>query len=143
MKKIFYFIIILIIILVIIFGIYINYKMNYNLAQKENRDFEYYFQKEIYGSNLTTIINKVIDINENNQVEIDENDFYISDKKNSIIIEIYISDNEKIYRMETIYKGGMNNFIENYGNIKFKCTKKEYHKETNKISYLYFEQISD
>ena len=117
--------------------------MNYNLAQKENRDFEYYFQKEIYGSNLTTIINKVIDINENNQVEIDENDFYISDKKNSIIIEIYISDNEKIYRMETIYKGGMNNFIENYGNIKFKCTKKEYHKETNKISYLYFEQISD
>ena len=51
-------------------------------------------------------------------------------------------DNDKVYNMETLYGGGMNNFLQYYNQIKFKCTKIEYHKSTNRIKYMLFEQIT-
>ena len=60
----------------------------------------------------------------------------------SIKVDIYITDNETTYSMETINLGGISNFVSYYSDVKFKCTKVEYHKKTNRISYLYIEQIS-
>ena len=52
-------------------------------------------------------------------------------------------DNEKTYNMETFYGGGMDKFVQYYNEIKFKCTKLEYHKETKKVKYLLFEQVTE
>ena len=67
---------------------------------------------------------------------------YIDNKSNSINIDVKIIDNDKIYTMETLYNGGMENFIQYYNQIKFKCTIIEYHKDTNKVKYMLFEQIT-
>ena len=53
-----------------------------------------------------------------------------------------MNDNDSIYQMETFYKNGMQNFLNYYGNIKFKCTDIKYHKTTNKVKYMLFEQIT-
>lgn len=141
MKKMIIFFVMVIIIICIILGLYINYKSNYNTLKKENYKFEKYLNREIYGTELATIINRALNNNQKNQVEKDEKGIYLNNDKNSINIEIKMLDNDKTYKMETIYNGEMQNFVNYYGNIKFKCTKIEYH-NTNKIKYMFFEQIT-
>ena len=141
MKKIAIFFLIIIVIVVGISYIYLNYKMTYNQAQQENQQFESYYNKEIYGTDLTTIINKAIDKNIENRLEKDKKGFYIQNNTNSINIDIKITDNDTTYKMETIYQGKMNKFVQYYGQVKFKCTKIDYHNSTKKISYMLFEQV--
>lgn len=143
MKKLALFFLIVIIIITAISYMYLNYKANYHEAQKQNRQFESYLGQEIYGSELTTIINKAVDNNESNDVEKDNKGNYIDNNTSSILIDINILDNETIYKMETLYKGGMDKFVRYYGEIKFKCTKLEYHNQTNKVKYMLFEQITE
>lgn len=112
----------------IIFVKYSAYKTEYSKILKGNSEFEEYTNKEIYGLELATLINKAIDKNAAND-------------EDSIEIEIYMKDNEQIYKMQTFYRAGMEQFIKYYGNIKFKCSKIEYNKETKKIEYLFFEQV--
>lgn len=142
MKKIIVLFSIVIILVVTVAFNYINYTNEQNEIKKYNLEFEKNYQKEIYGIDLTTIINKVINNNENNNVEKDQNNKYIDNKTDSINIEIKMLDLDKVFTMETLYNGGMDQFVQYYANIKFKCTKIEYHKKTKKISYMYFEQIS-
>ena len=124
MKKIAIFFFIIIIIVVGIAYMYLNYKAQYNEAKRENKEFASYYNQEIYGNDLTTIINKAIDNNKLNQVEQDENKNYINNNKNSINIDIrMLDDDNNIYKMETIFNGGMENFIKYYSQIKFKCTR--------------------
>ena len=52
-----------------------------------------------------------------------------------------MQDNETTYKMETIHNVGTEQFVQYYGNIKFKCSKIEYHKNTGKIKYMLFEQL--
>ena len=143
MKK---FIILFSIILIIVAVVTINYKefqREKNSVTAYNLEFEKNFQKEILGLDLTTIINKVINNNEKNNVEIGQDKKYINNGINSINIDIWMTDTEETYPMEMIYNGGVEEFVQYYGNIYFKCTKIEYHKETGKVSYIYFEQISE
>lgn len=141
MKKMIIFFAIVIIIICIIFGLYINYKANYNRAKKQNLEFEKYYKKEIYGTDLATIINRAVNSNEKNKVQKNNKGIYQNNEENSINIEIKMLDNDSIYKMETIYKGGIQNFVKYYSNIKFKCMKIEYH-NTNKVKYMFFEQIT-
>ena len=92
---------------------------------------------------MTTIINKVINNNEKNNVEINQDKKYINNGTNSINIDIKMKDIDDVYSMETIYNGGIEQFVQHYGNIKFKCTQINYHKKTGKVSYIYFEQITE
>ena len=142
MKKIIILLSIVIIIVAWVAFNYMSYQKEYNNTLKYNLEFEANYQKEIYGIDLTTIINKVINNNEKNNVEKGQDKKYINNNTNSINIEIKITDTNEIYSMETFYNGGIEQFVENYGNIQFKCTKIDYHKKTGKVSYLYFEQIS-
>ncbi len=142
MKKIAIFFLIIIIILAGIFCFYINYKVNYYEANKDNRELESYYEQEISGLELTTIINKVVDRNIKNQVQKDEKGKFINNNQNSIQIEVKMLDYDKLYSMEIFYDNGMNKFVQNYNKIKFKCTNIQYHKETNKIKYMLFEQIT-
>ncbi|MBR3163649.1 MAG: hypothetical protein IKF17_06100 [Clostridia bacterium] len=142
MKKfIVIFIIATISILALIYG-YFNFEFERKNIAKENLKFEYCYNKEIYGAELATIINRAIENNEKNNISKDNKGFYIENEQNSIKIEIKIIDNNTTYKMETFYMNDITKFVQNFNTIKFKCTKIEYHSQTGKIKYLYFEQIS-
>ena len=120
---------------------YYSYMDEYKSIRTKNEKFEQYKNKEIYGIELGTLINKVIDQNTKNKIEEDEKNVFIPNEENSIQIEIYMTDNEQTYKMETFYNSGMTNFIKYYGDVKFKCSKIEYHQKTKLVKYLLFEQI--
>lgn len=144
MKKLAIFFLIIIIIIVGISYMYLNYKANFNQAKRENMQFESYYNQEIYGTELATLINKAIDNNKINEVQKDNKGKYIDNETNSINIDIkMLDDNGTIYNIEKIYNGGTSKFVQYYSQIKFKCTKIQYHEKTNKIKYLLFEQITE
>ena len=142
MKKLLIFFAIVVIIVCVVSYVFLNYKANYNTSKKANLEFENYLNEEIYGTDLSTVINRDIDSNEKNAVEKNNKGIYLNNDKNSISIEVKMNDNDSIYQMETFYKNGMQNFLNYYGNIKFKCTDIKYHKTTNKVKYMLFEQIT-
>ena len=143
MKKIAIFFAIIVILICSISYIYLNYKANYNHTKKANLEFERYLNEEVYGVDLATIINRAIDNNQKNNVEKNNKGIYLNNNTNSISIEIKMTDNNSIYQMETIYNGGIQNFINYYSNIKFRCINVKYHESTNKVKYLLFEQITE
>ena len=130
------------IIVMIITGVYLKCRMLINETKMENSQYEQYYQKEIYGTDLATLMNKVVDSNINNEVEKNENGVYIDNGKNSIRIDIQFTDDDSIHTLEEIYNSDTGVFVQYYNQIKFKCTKIEYHEQTGKVSYLYFEQIT-
>lgn len=142
MKKFVVFIIIVIIIICSISYIYIVNKANYNMAKKQNTTFEEYYQKKVYGAEVATIINKAIDSNTKNNVQKDEENNFIENTTNSIKINIKMIDYDKIYPMEVFALNGIEQFIEYYNSIQFECTQIEYHKSTNMVKSLLFEQIT-
>ena len=115
--------------------------MEYNNVIKENEEYEKYKDQEVYGIDLATLINKAVDKNEKNNIPKDDKNLYIQNDENSIEIEIYIEDNETTYKMKVFYNSGTEQFIQYYGDIKFKCSKIEYHEKTGKIKYILFEQL--
>lgn len=143
MKKII--IIISVIVICIVISItyaYSMYKSDLNQVQKFNNEFSKYIDQEFYGNEVATIVNLAIDNNERYKIPKDSTGKYIEDDSYSVRADIYITDSEKVYSMELLNLGEISNFVNNYSNVKFKCTKVEYHKKTKRLSYLYIEQIS-
>lgn len=142
MKK--FFIIMSIIILIILAVVtykYNSYRTNELRTQKLNHEYEVFTEGEILGTSLITIINKAVDSNEKNGINTDNNNMYIENDTTSIKIEVKFLEAENTFPMERIQKLGSEEFIKNYAVMNFKCTKKEYHKKTNNIKYMLFEQI--
>ena len=121
---------------------YSIYKGNVNQVQKFNNQFSKYVNQEFYGNELATIINLAIDNNEKYNISKDSSGKYITDDSYSLRVDVYMTDTDKTYSMDLLNAGEISNLVNNYSNIKFKCTKVEYHKKTSRISYLYIEQIS-
>lgn len=142
MKKIVIFFTIIVIMVAGIYYMYLNYKVNFNTTKKANLEFENYLNQEIYGNDLATVINRAVDNNSKNNVEKTNKGIYIDNEANSISIEIKFTDNDSVYKMETLYNSGMQNFINYYNRIKFKCTDIKYHNSTKKVKYMLFEQIT-
>lgn len=116
------------------------------VVKQENKKYEQYQKQEIYGTEVITLINKAIDDNQKNNVQTDETGKYINNETNSIIIEVIMITNEEknqttTYRMETINKVGIGEFIANFNTAKFKITNIQYHKQTGKIKYIEITQI--
>lgn len=122
---------------------YLNYKALYREAKIKNAQYESYENKEIYGTDLATLINKAVDDNAKNEVQKDEKGNYINNEENSIRIDIKFIDDNKIHSMEEIYRSGTDLFVRYYNQIKFKCTSIEKHTKTGRIKYMFFEQISN
>lgn len=142
MKKITIFLIVVIIVLISIIGIkYSLYLTNLNEIKMENTKYEKYISQEIYGIDLATLINKSVDQNVKNEVENNNKGIFIPNEENSIHIDIYMKDNETTYKMEIIHNSGTEQFVQYYGDVKFKCSKTEYHKKTGKMKYMLFEQL--
>lgn len=131
----------IVIILFSIFGLFITQKTTIRNIKKYNSQYEYYINKSIYGTELVTLINKVINENEINKVEKDEKGFFIENNENSIKINIKMNTNGKTYQMETFYNNDITKFVENFNLVKFRCNKIEYHKKSGRVRKLYFEEI--
>lgn len=131
----------IVIILFSICGLFITQKTTIRNIKKYNSQYEYYINKSIYGTELVTLINKVVNENEINKVEKDEKGFFIENNENSIKINIKMNTNGKTYQMETFYNNDITKFVENFNLVKFRCNKIEYHKKSGRVSKLYFEEI--
>ena len=141
MKKIAIFVTCLIITLGIFGYFYQQYSSKKSNIEKYNVEYEQYYNKEISGNTLASIINKTIDLNERNLVEKDEKGKYTDNGNNSINIDLKFQQSDTIFAIETIYMNDISTFIKLYGQAKFKCTKIEYHESSKYVKYLYFEEI--
>lgn len=122
---------------------YSLYQKNENTAQIgiDNKTYESYYNKEVLGTDIISIINKAIDSNEKNDIKMGKDGNYIEDEKNSIRIEIKFKELDKVITMERINNVGIEKFWSNYGALSFKCTKIEYHEKTHRVKYMYFEEV--
>ena len=137
-----------IIIIVIIFLIILsvsaymvyNYRKSVISSQKVNESYKAYYDTEILGTELISIINKTVDFNEQNGIQKDENGMYIENDNNSI--KIYISfkyeDDYQTVEMEKISNNGTDNFRKVYSTASFKCTEISYHDKTKTVKALTF-----
>lgn len=133
-------VILLIVIIICVTGISINAK-KISVQKQANKEYEKYIGKDIYGTDVVTLINNAMYNNQKNSVQKDENGKYIENTENSIIIELVMITNEEqekttTYRMETIEKVGISEFIKNFNTAVFKITKMEYHNQTGKVKYI-------
>lgn len=119
----------------------INLKAQKSELYKENVEYEEYLNKEILGTDLASLISKVVDKNEKNNVQKDDNGYYIDNGENSVKIDLKMKTINKIYPMEEIYNNEMTAFVKNFNLINFKCTSIEYHEKTGRISKLIFEEL--
>lgn len=135
--------IIFIVIIAILLGNYSNVEKLQEELTEFNLDYEQYIGEEIYGTDIATIINNAVNNNEQENIEKDEEGYYIQNDANSVEIEIKIIDleEETIFKMETFYDGGIEQFVQYYGTILFKAEKIEYN-SAGRVSYMLFEQIS-
>lgn len=146
MKKILICLIIVLVAITIVVSMWIS-SNNTKLAKikENNQKYEIYLDKEVFGTDVTTVINKAIDDNEKREIPKDEKGFFIQNDTNSIKVELIMlnGDNKETYQMETLNKVGLSGFIKNFNLINFKCSKIEYHDKTKLISKIIFEQIEE
>ena len=121
-------------IMVVLFAKFVSIKKQNQEIKRFNYGYEFYNRDNLSGLDITTVINKAIDNNERNDVKKDN----IEDE-NSIKIDRTMIINGKTYPMERIKEIGLDNFTEFFGEVNFKCTGIEYHRENNKISKINFE----
>ena len=121
---------------------YYQNKEKYNQKEDFNYKYEKYLNKETLGTDIATLINQAVNDNERAMVKKDENGKYIQDNEKSVYIEIKITEfkEEQIYTMETLYSGGMNEFVKYYGQIPFKCSKVKYNSK-GRVKYMLFDQV--
>lgn len=99
----------IIILLVIVIAIisafaynFYNYKAQELETARKNKEYESFYEQEVLGTDLMSLINKAIDSNRKNNVEKDENGRYIDNSKNSIKIEIKFLELDKTILMEAV-----------------------------------------
>lgn len=135
----------MIILAVVTYGIY-NYRKQYAETQKINNTYKTYENIQILGSELISIINRTIDINEKAGIEKNQDGLYIENDKNSIKIYIeflYDEDEIRTIEMEKIENNGIDQFINVYSTASFKCTKITYHEKTKNVKSLTFTEIKN
>lgn len=133
----------LIILIIAAYSVY-QYRNQFLQAQELNKQYEEYYDEEFFlGTQLISIINKTMDLNEKNEIEKDNSGYFIDNQKNTI--KIYINfvykDDVKTVPMEDIAEMGTEEFIKIYSTEDFRCTKIEYHEKTNNVKSLTFEEI--
>ena len=142
MKKTLLFILIALgITLIALSGILVNRKFAENEAKKPNLEYEYILEKEMYGTDVVTIINKAMDNNKRYEIAKDKNGNYINDNRYSIQVEIAFQGMEENFTMEKICTVGLEEFMQAFNVSKFKCINKEYHTETKRLSKIVLQEI--
>ena len=142
-------IILIFIIFLIIFSISVYYVYNYRMkvieSQRINNEYKTYYNMQILGTELVSILNKTADINEENEVQKDSENIYIDNSINSIkiYIEFKYKDDYRTIEMEKILNKGIETFIKSYAAASFKCTDIRYHDKTKNVKKLVFTETDD
>lgn len=132
--------IVLIIVAVVTYKVY-DYRVTQNNVSNNNKTYNSFYEKEVLGTDVATLINKAIDNNNKNSVEKSNDGYYINNDKDSINIDIKFKDLDEPISMERIDELDSIRFVQNFGGFSFKCTKIEYHEKTGNVKYIYFEQV--
>ena len=141
MKKIVLLIItIIIVILAFVSYHYFNYKIKVQNENNSNKIYESFYQVNVLGTDVASLINRVQDENVKNKIKSDNKGFFIENDTDSIKLNIKFLEQEEIIEFESIVKKGVPKFIEFFGSMEFKCTSIEYHNKTGNIKYIHFEQ---
>jgi len=111
--------------------------------QQVNAEYEYFLNREIYGTELAALINKAIDNNKKYGVEADEFGYYISNETDSILINIQMMNVEEPYQMERIFALGTEQFVELFNSSRFKSESITYHEKTGRIATIFFRQVRE
>lgn len=118
---------------------------NSNIAKiKMNQEYiaQYssYFGQKITGTELVTLMNRIVDNNEKLNIEKTEEGKYLEDTQQAIRLEILFTDNEETYSLESVYESGASTFMEFYGSINFICEHIEYYDITKNVKLMSFKQ---
>lgn len=130
--------------LAIIISLYSYYQSSQNAldnVKKFNYQFEQYFDKEIYGAEVATIINKAIDNNEQYNISKNLAGKYIEENAYCLKVLIKFKDVDNYYEMESIDKAGIKGFMTNFNLSTFKITDYLYNEKTNRIGKIIIEEI--
>lgn len=135
---------IIIITLLIVIFLIIAFAVSQNVQKQRelsnyNYQYEQYKDSNVYGTDIATLINRAIDNNEKNEVAKDEKGYYIQNDTDSVEIYLKLEQDGENFPMERIFKLGITEFVKNFNLEPFTCTKINYHKETGKVSEIYFE----
>lgn len=139
--------IVLILIVILLASIYwvYNYRTNALESQKINKQFQSYYDTQMLGTELISIINKTEDVNTKYGIEKDEEGLFIENDINSI--KVYVNfkykDEYRLLEIEKILNNGIENFIKTYSTASFKCTEITYHEKTGNVKALVFEETDD
>ena len=125
-KTLFYITSTFLLVMLILTLILVNIRSNNKVLQQINPEYESYLNKEIYGTDVATLINKAIDNNKKNDVTKDEKGFYLNNETNSIIITIQMMQTKETYHMEQIFSLGTEQFVTLFNTSLFKSDKVTY-----------------
>ena len=132
---------IILVVFLIIFNYFIQYQNEQFEIKKYNKPFLEFNKDSLLGTDVTSAINKAIDLNEQNNIKKNESEEYIANSDSSIKIYIKFDEEGTTYAMEKLYKKGMKEFTQYFGEVRFNCKKVNYHKN-GKISEMYFQAIN-
>ena len=139
-NKIIIIVIVFLIILSVVTYMVYNYRKGVMESQEVNESYKAYYNKQILGTELISIINRTVDLNEQNDILKDNDGVYIENEENSI--KIYINfkykDDYETVAMEKIYNTGTENFRKTYSSASFTCSEISYHEKTNNVKALTF-----
>ena len=142
MKRVIMFIGTILGVMIIVFSYnYIQYQNTQKKVLKYNQAFLQFNRNNIYGTDVTSVINKAVSSNDSNKIAKDDSGEYISNNETSIKIYISFEENGTVYSMEKVYKKSMQEFTKLFGGVKFNCTNVKYHKN-GKVSEMYFQAIN-
>lgn len=144
-NKILLILIIFMVILAAITYIFYNYRIEVKEAQKTNNEYKSYYEKEMLGTELVSIMNKTEDINTKNEIEKDSDGLYIDNRQDSIkvYVKLKYKDDYTTIEIEKILNDGIENFIKSYSTADFKCTEITYHEKTGNVKSLTFTETDD
>lgn len=128
----------------IIISLYTYYQSTQSVLQgvkKFNYQFEQYFDKEIYGADVVTIMSKAIDNNNQYNIARNEENKFIEDNKYCLKVMIKFKDVDKIFAMESIEKSGIDGFMQNFSKSTFKIIEYRYNEESKRIGKIVIEEI--
>ena len=139
-KTLLFVIAIFLIITCIVSLILINKKNEIIDLKRYNGSYEKYVDKEILGIDLASLINQVVNENEKNDVQKNQNGYYIDNGIDSIKIDLKMITIDQTFEMEDIHNSKISNFVKFFNSIKFKCTDILYH-DNGRVSKLIFEEL--
>lgn len=114
------------------------------MTTKHNQQYEMYCNKKILGTDLISLINKVIDYNEKNNIPKQKDSiYYVNNNTNSIQISVKFIENDKIIEMEDIAEKQTETFIKFFATSTFICNDIKYHEQTKNVQSMYFEQVNN